>query len=113
MVQRFEDFPVGQAFDAISLIGVYGWYLPWIGNEAMLSRATAHLRDGGIAVFSYVRPKTAFEYLKNLLLPGRTVLIRPSQFYRRLAAASLTRLLEIELPHAVIVLARKGGAERG
>ncbi len=109
---RFEDFQDTACFDGLSLIGVFGWYTPWKGKEAMLIKAAFCLVEGGIAVFSYVPPKTVFQLLKCMLLPGRTMLIRRNTFLSKLSAAGFSPCLELHYPHVVIVYARKVGAVR-
>jgi SAM-dependent methyltransferase len=77
---KFETYDPPGAIDAVNLAGVIGWYVPWIGNEHVLAKARAMLRPGGIAVFSFVKPRRWLQSLKAILFPRRTVLIPEKRF---------------------------------
>src|SRR5579863_10433314 len=51
----FASYAPDQQFDAVNLVGVFGHYVPWTGNEAALHKARTLLRSGGIVSLAYVR----------------------------------------------------------
>lgn len=108
---RYEDFCTEQKFDAISLIGTFGAYVPWAHAEGALKRATEMLRDGGIACFSFVPPQSLIDYIKIAFFPQKTILIRRARLVRILAAAGLSELLELHLPRNSIIFCSKASAE--
>jgi SAM-dependent methyltransferase len=106
---KFEDYQPAGLFDAVNLVGVIGWYVPWIGNEHLLEKTRAMLRPGGLAVFSFVKPRTLFHRLKAALFPGRTVVISEARFSRLTARSGLQTLLSIDAGPNVYVFCRTPG----
>ncbi|MDE2165874.1 MAG: class I SAM-dependent methyltransferase [Alphaproteobacteria bacterium] len=94
----FEGYLPTEQFDAVNLVGSIGRYTPWPGNEAALEKVRIILRPGGMASFAFVRPRTVFQFLKAILFPRRTVVIRETRFKRMIQRAKLELVLSIDIP---------------
>lgn len=97
---KFEDYLPAQQFDAVNLAGSTGRYKPWPGNRRDLEKVRTILRPGGIASFAFIKPRTAFQFLKAILFPTRTVVIREARFKRMIRQAGLQILFSIDVPGA-------------
>lgn len=97
---KFEDYLPAEQFDAVNLAGSIGRYMPWPGNQAALEKVRTILRPGGMASFAFVRPRTAFHFLKAILFPRRTVVIPETRFKRMIERAGLEFLFSIDAPGA-------------
>lgn len=104
---KFEDYRPTVRFDVLSLVGVFGWYVPWRGRADILARTADLLKPGGLACVSYVPPRSPLAWAKAVFFPGATVNIRKAGFYRMLQAAGFVPVLEMAYPHATVVVARK------
>lgn len=104
---KFEDYRSTTRFDVLSLVGVFGWYVPWRGRADILRRTADLLKPGGLACVSYVPPRSLLAWAKTVFFPGATVNIRKASFYRALQAAGFVPVLEMDYPHATVVFAQK------
>lgn len=111
--QKFEDYQTTSTFDVVSLVGVYGSYVPWHGREDILSSTRSLLNPNGIACFSYVPPRSLTGLVKSALFRRKTVNLRKSTFHRMLTSAGFSPLIELVYPHAAIVIARKTTEQQG
>lgn len=107
VASTFEAYRPDRQFDAISFAGIYGWYRSWRGGQGVLDRLAGMLAPGGLVVLSYVPPSGIVQWLKSLLLAGRTTLIPEREFRAMLAKAGLAPVLTLAKPHTRICFARK------
>jgi len=106
----FEEFKATEKLDAIRLTGVYGWYLSWHRSAGVLAKAFRLLDPAGIAVLSYVPPKSPVMAAKAILAPARTVVIFRRRFLAMVGASGFVPMFEIRLPHTTVLFARKPAA---
>ena len=104
---RFEDYMHERPFDAVRMLGVYGWYRPWKGNENVLRRVRDLLAPGGVAVLSHVPPRGLLDRAKALLAPSRTVVLGADRFTAMLEASAFSPISAIDTGHARVVVARR------
>jgi SAM-dependent methyltransferase len=105
--KKFEDYDPSESFDAVNLAGAIGWYVPWIGKDAILAKTHAMLKPGGLAVLSFVKPRGWLQLLKAVLFPGKTVLIREPRFFGMIQKAGFERLFSIDVGRNVYVFCRR------
>ncbi len=104
----FEDFAADGLFDAVRMVGIYGWYLPWHGRQGALDRVRDLLVPGGIALLSFVPAIGLTRQLKVALAPGRTVVIPERRFVRMARRAGLAPMFSLRQPHVDLMFLRKG-----
>lgn len=103
----FEELSLSERYDGIHMRGVFGWYIPWHGQAAVLRKVRELLNPSGVAVLSYVPPESPFGLAKALLVPGKTVVITRSRFLRMVRGVGLSVLFEIKTPDAALVFAAR------
>lgn len=102
---RFEDFDFGQKrYDVVRCI-VVGWYEPW--NMASLQKAHSLLNQNGVAIFCVIPPDTLVKWLKHILFGRWTKIISRKKARAMLSQAGLEEVFAVELPHAVLLFAKK------
>lgn len=106
----FEDLPDSERYDAIRARGVYGWYFPWCGRASVLDKIAALLKPSGIAVVSYVPPRSPLGVAKALFAPRKTVVIFRRRFLAMLRKVGLEPLFELRLANNTVVFAHKRDA---
>jgi SAM-dependent methyltransferase len=91
-------------FDAISVAGTYGWYEPWTGREWVLEKCRSMLAPNGILIASYTPPKSAFQRVKEIVFPRRTVVIDRQRFIGMARRAGFEEVIGFHRLNAVSIL---------
>jgi SAM-dependent methyltransferase len=88
----FRDYD-GTGFDAVSIVGLVGWYMPWTGNEWALTKVRAMLNPGGLLIASHTPPRNLLHRGKELAFPRRTVVLNRARFLRMMERHGFSELV--------------------
>ena len=78
----YEKFHSNSKYDAISLSGVYGHYIPWLNSFEVIKKSHELLNKNGILIISYSPPTNLFELLKTIFCPNKTKFIKKDKIVK-------------------------------
>jgi hypothetical protein len=104
---RYENYAPDRQFEAVRLVGVFGWYVPWPGNDDALRRARGLLIDEGILIATYVPPRNLFHWFKSLVFPRRTIVVSARRFKAIAHSAGFDYLFSIDTATSVHAFLRR------
>lgn len=107
----FETFDPIERFDAVRLVGTFGWYTSWYGQQHILYKVSKILNNDGIAIVSHVPPANILMTIKAAVALGRTIIFPEKRLQNMASKAGLSAMFVIRYPHANILLLRKTGID--